>query len=200
MLLALLATLSPGHDRPLAQGDYLFRAGDLALGLVIVRRGMLELRRLAPEGRLSVLHRAGPGDTFAEACLFETHHHCDAVAATPGLVTVYPAAALRRAASEDPALAWRIAGHLAARLVAERARAQRLALPRAEDRLLDVIHALPAEAGGLRHVGQSWKALAAELGLTHEATYRALARLERDGRLRHEGGDAVRLVPRPLAT
>jgi hypothetical protein len=86
MLLALLATLSPGHDRLLAQGESLFRAGDLALGLVIVRRGVLELRRLSPEGRLSILHRAGPGDTFAEACLFETHHHCDAVAATPGLV------------------------------------------------------------------------------------------------------------------
>lgn len=198
-MLDLLATLVPGRDRLLAQGEALFRAGDPALGLVIVRRGVLELRRLSPEGRLSVLHRAGPGDTFAEACLFEPHHHCDAVAATPGLVTIHPAAALRRAAAEDPALAWRIAGHLAARLVAERARAQRLALPRAEDRLLDALHALPAAAGGLRHVGRPWKALAAELGLTHEATYRALARLERDGRLRREGGDSVRLIPGPLA-
>src|SRR5687767_3979562 len=124
----LRAALPEGRDRRLARRDTLFRVGDPALGLVIVREGALELQRTSPEGRLSVLHRAGPGDTFAEASLFEPRHHCDAVAAAQSLVTVYPAAALRLAAAEDPTLAWRIAAHLAARLVAERARAERLIL------------------------------------------------------------------------
>jgi DNA-binding IclR family transcriptional regulator len=70
-------------------------------------------------------------------------------------------------------------------------------LPRAADRLLDAVAALPTEAGGLRRLGRTWKALAAELGLSHEATYRALARLERAGLLRREGGDAVRLAAAP---
>ena len=187
--------LPPGRDRHLARGEALFRAGDPTLGLVIVRRGGLELRRLSPEGRLSVLHRAGPGETFAEASLFETQHHCDAVATTDSLVTIHGASALRLAAADDPALGWRIAAYLAARLVAERARAERLALPRAADRVLDALHALPVQGDGLRHVGRSWKALAAELGLTHEATYRALARLELSGQLRREGRDTVRLAP-----
>jgi CRP/FNR family transcriptional regulator, dissimilatory nitrate respiration regulator len=190
----LIDALPGGCDRRLERGEALFRAGDPALGLVLVRRGVLELRRLSPEGRLSVLHRAGPGDTFAEASLFEPRHHCDGVAVTPCLVTVHRAATLRRAAGQDPSLGWRIAAHLAARLVAERARAERLASPRAADRLLDALHALPAEADGLRRLGRPWKALAAELGLTHEATYRALARLERSGLLRREGRDAVRLA------
>jgi CRP-like cAMP-binding protein len=111
-------------------------------------------------------------------------------------VTIHPAAELRRAAETDPALGWRIAAHLAARLVAERARAERLALPHAADRLLDVLHALPPEPDGTRCLGRSWKSLAAELGLSHEATYRALARLERAGLLRREGRDRLRL---PLA-
>jgi DNA-binding IclR family transcriptional regulator len=64
---------------------------------------------------------------------------------------------------------------------------------RAADRLLDVLHALPPEPDGSRRLGRSWKSLAAELGLSHEATYRALARLERAGLLRREGGDRVRL-------
>ncbi len=72
-------------------------------------------------------------------------------------------------------------------------------LPRAVDRLLDVLHSLPVQAEGLRHLGRSWKALAAEIGLTHEATYRALARLERAGVLQREGRGAIRLATGPMA-
>jgi CRP-like cAMP-binding protein len=189
----LLQALPRGRDRRLARGEVLFRVGDTSLGLVLVREGALELVRTSPEGRRLVLHRAGPADTFAEASLFESHHHCDAVAAAPSLVTIHPAAELRRAAEADPGLGWRIAAHLAARLVAERARAERLALPHAADRLLDVLHALPSEPDGTRRLGRSWKSLAAELGLSHEATYRALARLERAGLLRREGRDRLLL-------
>lgn len=194
---AQLAALPDGQDLRLARGDALFRAGDPPLGLVLVHRGALELRRVSAEGRLIVLHRAGPGDSFAEASLFEPRHHCDAVATAPSLVTVHAAAALRRAAAADPSIGWRLAAHLAARLVAERARAERLAQPRAADRLLDALHALPEDDDGLRHLGRSWKTLAAELGLTHEATYRALARLERAGLVRRDGRGGVRLAGPP---
>jgi len=187
--------LPAGIDRSLAAGEHLFRTGDLSLGLIVVRRGALELRRVSFEGRIAVLRRAGPGDTFAEAALFEPHHHCDGVAAVPSLVTIHPAAAMRRAAAEDPSLAWRIAAHLAARLVAERARSERLALPHAADRLLDVLHAVSPRADGVRRIGGTWKSLAADLGLSHEATYRALARLERAGVLKREGRYSVRLAP-----
>lgn len=189
----LLRSLPPGRDRRLARGEALFRTGDPGLGLVLVCEGMLELVRTSPEGRRLVLHRAGPGDSFAEASLFESRHHCDGVAASPSLVVVHPAAEIRRAAAADADLGWRIAAHLASRLVAERARAERLALPHAADRLLDVIHALPPGPDGARRLGRSWKSLAAELGLSHEATYRALARLERAGLVRREAGDRIRL-------
>ncbi|KAA2211258.1 cyclic nucleotide-binding domain-containing protein [Teichococcus oryzae] len=69
----LLQSLPPGRDRRLARGEMLFRAGDSALGLVLVHEGVLELARTSPEGRRLVLHRAGAGDTFAEASLFESH-------------------------------------------------------------------------------------------------------------------------------
>jgi hypothetical protein len=44
--------------------------------------------------------------------------------------------------------------------------------------------------------GRRSGALAAVLGLSHEATYRALARVERTGLLQPEGGDHV---PLPMA-
>jgi CRP-like cAMP-binding protein len=184
--------LPGGEHRRLAAGEALFRSGDRAIGLVVVRQGALELRRVSPDGRVAVLHRAGPGETFAEAALFETAHHCDGIAVMASEVTIHAAAALRGAA--DAQLAWSLARHLAARLVAERARAERLTLPRAEDRILDLLWSLPEAADGTRRPGRSWKALAAELGLTHEAVYRALARLERAGRLARRGGGV--LLPR----
>ncbi|MBX9700679.1 MAG: helix-turn-helix domain-containing protein, partial [Acetobacteraceae bacterium] len=61
----------------------------------------------------------------------------------------------------------------------------------------DALHALPEDDDGLRHLGRSWKTLAAELGLTHEATYRALARLERAGLVRRDGRGGVRLAGPP---
>jgi CRP-like cAMP-binding protein len=192
----LLAALPKGQDRLLTAGEALFRAGDRPIGLALVRHGAVELRRVSAEGRLLILHRAGPGESFAEASLFEPRHHCDAIAIAPSLVTVHAATAMRRAAAADPSIGWRLAAHLAARLVAERARAERLVQPRAADRLLDALHALPVHNDGMRHLGGSWKALAAELGLTHEATYRTLARLEREGLVRREGRGAVRLLAR----
>lgn len=72
-------------------------------------------------------------------------------------------------------------------------------MPPAADRLFDVLHALPPEPNGTRRLGRSWKSLAAELGLSHEATYQALARLERAGLLQREGGDRVRLPAKAAA-
>ncbi len=186
--------LPPGADRALARGEALFHAGDAAIGLVLVRHGSIELRRSSPEGRCLVLHRAGAGQTFAEASLFEPHHHCDAIATAPAAVTLYSPQAVHAAAKADPTLSWRIAAHLAARLVSERARAETLALPHAADRLLHALHALPPDADGLRHLGRPWRTLAAELGLSHEATYRALARLERAGALKRISRGQVRLA------
>jgi CRP-like cAMP-binding protein len=187
-----LPDLPAGERRHLAAGEALFRAGDPSIGLVLVERGALELRRVSADGRQMVLHRAGPGETFAEPSLFEAAHHCDGIAAMRSEVVVHGAAALRRAVADDAALAWSLARHLAARLVTERARAQRLALPRAEDRILDLLQSLAPAADGLRRLGTSWKSMAGELGLSHEAVYRALARLERAGTLRRLPG-GVRL-------
>jgi hypothetical protein len=60
--------------------------------------------------------------------------------------------------------------------------------------LLDALAALPAGPDGLRRLPRSWKALAGELGLTHEATYRALARMEQVGRLARPRPGVVRLA------
>jgi CRP-like cAMP-binding protein len=190
--------LPPGRQRRLAAGDALFREGDPSIGLVVVRAGTLELRRNGADGRMVVLHRAGAGETIAEASLFAARHHCDAVAVAASEVSVHGLAALRRAAGSDPELPWRIAAHLAAGLMAARGRAARLAMPGADDRLLDALLALRPDDGGWRRPPSTWKALAGEIGISHETLYRRLAHLAATGRIRRQGGRVRLRAATPL--
>ncbi len=183
-----LDDLPTGKRRRLAAGDALFRAGDASVGLVRIYAGRIELRRAGESGRESVLQRAGPGETLAEASQFESQHHCDAVAVTPAVVSVLDRAAVGAAALLDPALAWRLAAHLARRLVEARARAEYLSLPGAADRLLAALRSRRLRPDGTRLVGGTWRSLACECGLSEEAAYRTLAKLERSGRLRRLRG------------
>ena len=179
-----LPTIPRGVRRRLQPGETLFVAGDRAVGMVQVLAGMMELRRPGAGGQDGIMQRAGPGDSLGEASLFEACHHCDAVASLPTELDVLSPAAFHHAATADPRLPLALARLLAQRLVQARARAEWLALPSAEARLLAALNARPAAADGARQVGGSWRSLAAECGLSSEATYRALARLERRGDLR----------------
>jgi len=187
------AGLPVGPPRALAAGDMLFRVGDAAIGIVHIHAGRLELRRAGATGREAVMQRAGPGDTLGEASLFEAIHHCEAVAVTAAEVRVTSRAMLDAATRADPSLPWRLAAQLARRLVEARARAECLALPRAADRLLAALAARAPDAEGWRRVGGTWRSFADECGLSAEATYRALAGLEREGRLSRRPGPAVLL-------
>ena len=71
--------------------------------------------------------------------------------------------------------------HLARELRRVRAQAERLSLKTAEER---IIHYVETEGDeGTVMLGQSKKDWAAQLGLTHEALYRTLARMKRAGQI-----------------
>jgi CRP/FNR family transcriptional regulator, dissimilatory nitrate respiration regulator len=76
-------------------------------------------------------------------------------------------------------------GHLARELRRVRAQAERMSLRTAQERIIHYI-VTEGENGSilLSHSNQDW---AAELGLTHEALYRALARMERSGQISVDG-------------
>ena len=69
---------------------------------------------------------------------------------------------------------------------ATRTRVALLSLNKARDRILRYLQL--ARRNGADHVDMrsDWKAVATELSLTHEAVYRALAQLEREGLIRRE--------------
>jgi len=107
------AVRSAAIDRKLKSGETLFRLGDKTAGLCEVIAGRVRLARVDRSGREIVLHVAGPGETVAEASLFASSYHCDAIASTDAVVRIYPKPAVLAAFEKDPKAAQAFAATLA---------------------------------------------------------------------------------------
>jgi CRP-like cAMP-binding protein len=168
-----------------AVGEAAFRQGERPKAMLYVLDGEVRLLRRSRGGAEVVLQRSR-GGFFAEASLEAKAYHCDAVAAAASRLLVFPIRAFREALDHDAAFrnAWMA---LLAREVRKlRARCERLSLHSAAERIL---HAIESEGtAGTLTLMQSRKAWAADLGLTHEALYRSLARLQEEGILSLDGG------------
>jgi CRP-like cAMP-binding protein len=181
-----LATKPPAR-RELDSGERLFRAGDRVTALYVIAAGRLKLVRTSIGGSEVTLHRAGKGESFAEPSLFSERYHCDAVAEIASEVLVYSKADIISGFEAKPERMMVLLRHLGGQVQALRARAEILSIHAATERLMCYFRLqIPAGANVL-NVDMTWKQVAAEIGLTHEALYRALARLEREGAIRRNG-------------
>jgi CRP-like cAMP-binding protein len=165
-------------------GDLVFRAGSVARHVHFLVKGQVTLSRFGPHGEPVAIHVALAGEYFAEASLHSERYHCDAQVLKPALVASVPSTALRELLHRDPDFAMEWVGILSRQLRQTRARVERLSLKGAAER---VRHLLLTEGKGPTHrytLRGSVKSLAAELGITHEALYRTLAAMEREGAIR----------------
>lgn len=191
---APLGATSEG-TRTLASGDVLFRQGDAVAKLYMLQSGAVRLVRHTVDGTLVVIHTARPGETIAEASLFSTHYHCDAVAAARSTVAVYDKARFLAAARTDPAVFEDVARTLVRQVQALRTRLELRNVRAARERVLQLLRLRAGPDGRTVAVDGPWQELAFELGLTREALYRALAGLERDGVIAREADQVVLLGP-----
>jgi CRP/FNR family transcriptional regulator, dissimilatory nitrate respiration regulator len=165
----------------LKQGELVFRAGDAASAVLYLLSGELRLVRRSREGTEIVLQRTR-GGFFAEASMESGRYHCDAVAAETGQLLRFPARAYREALAHDATFRNAWISHLAREVRRLRTQCERLSLNGAEERIL---HYLESEGNnGAVVLTQTKKAWAAELGLSHEALYRALRRMQEQGTIR----------------
>lgn len=163
--------------RSLKAGEALFREGDEARAVFQVERGRLRL------GRHGVaLHTAHAGSLFAESALFASHYPCDAVADMPSRVKVFPNAAVLLYLRAHPDLNLAFSAALAREVQRLRAGQEIMRLPGARDRVVAWLTLLGAADAAIT-LNHPLSAIATEIGLTHEALYRTLAALVRDGRL-----------------
>lgn len=175
-------------DRKLKAGETLFRLGEKTAGLFEVLAGRVRLARVDRSGHEIVLYVAGPGETIAEASLFSPHYHCDAVASTNATVRVYPKREVLIALERDPKSAKAFSATLARQVMGLRTRIEQRNIRSARERVWNYLALNVGADGRTVELRQTLKDIAAEIGLTHEALYRAVAALEREGTLRRSRG------------
>lgn len=192
-----IANVTPTVRRVAADAA-LFRQGDPTFGFFRLVSGRMRLVRVTPAGAQVPMHTVRPGELFAEASIFSARYHCDAIATRVSEVLVYPKAELTRRLKEEPHDLWTFAAELAHRVQDLRTALEMRQIRSAPERVLQSLRLRCGPSGAWKMEG-TLKQFAEEIGLTHEAFYRALARLERDGRIAR-GGDKIRLVARPRST
>ncbi len=164
-------------------GQRLFAQGDPPVAMYFVVAGDLALIRRGCGGEEFVIQRTGFG-MLAEASFDQHAYHCEAIARAPTRLLSMPRDRFVEAmASPRFGAAW--ITHLARELRRSRCHAERLSLRTARDRIR---HYIETEgANGSAEITSTLKGWAGELGLTHEALYRALASMRRNGEISIEG-------------
>ena len=186
--------------RKLAAGEALFHAGRRTVGLYEVLGGTVRLVRVDQSGREAVLQAASAGDILAEASLFSSAYHCDAIAATAATVALYPKAILLAELRRDPKAAQAFAAMLARQIMTLRTRLERRNIRSARDRIRHFLALNVSADGRTVELPGTIKEIAGDLGLTHEALYRALARMEAEGEIKRSGGTIRIERTRPRST
>lgn len=159
----------------LGKGETLFRQSDPPSFLYFLSSGHIQLQRHTEAGEGIVIHNAYGGQTFAEASLFSSNYHCDAVALETSELIAMSKAKILKIMRQNSLFAFALSARFAEEIQAQRRRLELRSIKHAHLRVYAAL------ADGL--LTGSVTSLAAEIGLTHEATYRALTRLTRDGTL-----------------
>lgn len=183
-------------ERTIAAGAYLFHQNDPANAVFAITAGIMRLERHTADGRTITIHRARIGESLAEAALFADRYHCDAVAETPARVIVYPKPILLELMQTETAIATSVTAALARHVQQLRTRLEVRNLRPAAMRVLAYLELLADDNGNIE-VDRPLKELATEIGLTHEAFYRALAALAKSGDIAREGRN-IKLSPSRL--
>jgi len=173
------------------KGQRIFHFGDEVDAVYRVLEGEVCLTRFSPEGTEIVLHRAREGDFFAEASLFGTQYHCDAICTRSGCCLRLPAEALRHCLANDPGFAMEWVATLSRNLRRQRAAQERLGLKSLRMRVIHYMVDRGKE--GRVELDQPIIRWATELGASHEALYRTLAEMEREGILQRQGQTLILL-------
>ena len=170
--------------RSLARNEVLFRQGDKVRAIYFIEEG---LERRTFDGRLLILGTTPANEFFVEAALFSEVFHCDAVAAEPSRVRIYPKAAVLDALRTDPASAMSFLELVAHEIIELRQRLELMKVRSAKERVMLYLDFNAGPSGTVNLPG-ALQDIASELGLTREALYRTLASLEQIGAIERSKG------------
>src|SRR2546428_883314 len=166
----------------------LFRRGDPARCVFFVHSGEVRMLRSGRAGEDILLHRARPGEFFAEAALECPRYLCDGIAFQASTLAVIPKSELGALIDSDRGFSRQWNSLITRELRAARARIERLALSGVAERIRHFIASEGRDSSSAEVVlSGSLKDLARDLGVTHEALYRTLASMQKAGEVDRKG-------------
>jgi CRP-like cAMP-binding protein len=151
----------------------------------------LRLSRVLARGSEIVLARVSGGEILAEASVFAAHYHCDAFADSRSLLQRYSIRDIHALLNCHPGAAVAYSAHLAMQIMDLRAMIEIRAIRRADDRLLTWLRFRSRGTPSSFDGHGIWPSVAKQIGMTGESLYRALARLQRAGKIARSGGKVV---------
>ncbi len=159
-------------DRLIEQGSYLFHQGNPVQSVYVIACGKIELIRHAEDGKSLVLQRATDHALLAEASVYSTNYHCDAIAVLPTSVYRLSKAAFLQQLHASSSFFDNWAAHLAREVQTARYRSEILSRKTVAERLDGW---LDWPGNSLPDKGE-WKNVSLEIGVSPEALYRELSK------------------------
>ena len=182
----------------LEKGEHLFAQGDPASLFYFLAGGRIKLYRLSPDGNEKVIELIGPGQTFAEALMFDGGdgtYPVHASAVEPSRLLAIRNSDFIDLLRDSVETCFRIMGSMSRRLHTQVTEIERLTLHTATDRLVAFLLEQATDENPLVHLEVTKSLLASRLSIQPETFSRILARLSRQGLIEVKGND-IRLLDR----
>lgn len=174
--------------REVKAGEILFAVGDPAAALFHVEQGIIRQSRAGVP-----LHTVEAGDAFAEWALFTETCPCDAVALSDACVLAFAKTPVLLLLKSHPDINLAFSAVLARQLHRMRGRLELVRQKGARERVLGYLVRAGA-ADRTVSLERTLTEVAHDIGITREALYRTLAKLEADGTVVREGTRTFRLA------
>jgi CRP-like cAMP-binding protein len=167
-------------ESKISKGARLFTEGKTPKWMFYVTHGEIALIRNGVDGEIAFLQRQRLG-FVAEASLLSDRYHCNADALLNSSLIKVPIPALKDWLGKDVQFSLRWISMLSAEVRRIRMQNERLALPTIRARILHLLNT--GKQGAIFQFQGSLKLMAQELAVSHEALYRGLAALEKEGKI-----------------
>ena len=189
----LFSEIANPENKSLQQGEPLFEQGAPATHIFVVQKGCVRLVRYTQEGYAVPIYSAYAGESFAEAAMFSDIYHCNAEAVLPSAVWCYPKEQVLGILHASPEKSDRFMALLTHQVRSLRSLLELRSIHSASERILQYffLHADPQDLE-IKRLG-TYKDMAHELGLAHETFYRALAKLEKEGKIQRTSS-AIKII------
>lgn len=182
-------------EKKYLKGEVVFTQGEECDGFYIVKSGRVKIYKLSTEGREQVLGMFKDGDFFGIVPLFDGGPYpANAEVCVDSVLIKIGKDPFLETVRENPSIGLNILPKISRRARAFTSAVENLSLKDVKDRLFSFIideaekRGIKGKDGMMIDLGMTHEEIASRLGTVREVITRGLSRLQKDGKLKIEGG------------